>query len=57
MAIFYKDKKISAVYYGTKTIAAIYKGALLVWEAVRSCFGKGYWINELPWDNEEGWTN
>ena len=22
-----------------------------------SAFGNGFWLNELPWDNEDGWTN
>lgn len=57
MAIFFKDKELSAVYYGKKAIVAIYKGARLVWEAIRSCFGKGYYINEHPWDNEDAWKN
>lgn len=57
MAIFKKDKEISAVYYGTKAITAIYHGGRLVWEAVRSCFGKGWWINEYPWDNTDQWNN
>jgi hypothetical protein len=57
MAIFKKDKEITSVYYGTRIIAAIYDGAKLVWEAVRSCFGKGFWVNESSWDNDEGWKN
>lgn len=57
MAIYFKDKEISAVYFGKKAISAIYKGAKLVWSAVSSCFGKGYWINEQPWDNEDAWKN
>lgn len=57
MALFREDKDISAVYYGTKVIQAIYKGGVLVWQAIRSCFGAGYWINEKPWLNQEAWRN
>lgn len=57
MAGYFKDKEFSAVYYGTKIITAIYKGAVLVWEAIRSCFGKGFWVNSAPWKNEDGWKN
>jgi hypothetical protein len=57
MALFFKDKEISSVYFGKQVIAAIYKGGKLLWEAVRSCFGKGYWMNEYPWDNEDTWNN
>lgn len=26
-------------------------------EIVSSCFGSGYWVNEKPWLNNEGWNN
>lgn len=57
MAIFYKDKEITSIYRGNRTISAIYQGAKLVWEAVRSCFGKGFWTNEKPWNNQDAWDN
>lgn len=57
MALYVNDKEISAIYYGRKVISAVYKGGKLVWEAIRSCFGKGWWINNFPWRNEEGWKN
>lgn len=56
--MLYKNKKeISAVYYGSKVITAIYKGTKLVWQAIRSCFGKGFWDNNKPWDNSDSWKN
>lgn len=57
MAIFFKGKEITGVYHGSKAISAIYKGATLVWEAVRSCFGKGFWMNNMPWNNGDKWAN
>lgn len=57
MAIFYKDREITAVYFGSRAISAIYKGTRLIWQALRSCFGGGFWVNEKPWVNEEGWRN
>lgn len=50
-------KDITAVYLGEQAISAIYKGARLVWQAVRSCFGKGFWIDAKPWVNDDGWKN
>ena len=50
-------KELSARYYGRKVITAVYKGTILVWQAVRSCFGAGFWVNEKPWINEEGYRN
>lgn len=55
MAIYKKDKEISAIYYGQKVISAVYYGGRLIWEAVSSCFGKGCWLNDYPWNNEDGW--
>lgn len=57
MAGFFKDKEFDAVYYGERAIAAIYHGAKLVWEAIRSCFGKGFWVNAYPWNSEDAWKN
>lgn len=48
---------MQARYYGTKTISAVYYGAKLVWEAISSCFGSGYWINNRPWSNTDSWRN
>lgn len=33
------------------------EGALLDWVRGRSCFGSGYWDNELGWLNDEPWNN
>ena len=57
MAIRFENKDIVSVFKENKTVQAIYKGARLVWEAIRSCFGKGYYINAYPWDNEDAWKN
>lgn len=48
---------LSVGYLAGKTLSVIYKGGVMVWEAIRSCFGKGYWINAYPWDNEDKWVN
>lgn len=53
--IFKKEKEIVSVFRENKAITAIYKGSRLVWQAIRSCFGAGFWINEKSWINEEGW--
>lgn len=55
--IFFGDKEITLVQLGNKVITQIYLGAKLVWEAIRSCFGSGFWKNETPWSNTEGWKN
>lgn len=48
---------MQARYYGSKAVSAVYYGAKLVWEAISSCFGSGYWINNRPWSNTDAWRN
>lgn len=57
MGIFFNNKEVTAIYLGKRAISAVYRGAKLVWQAIRSCFGKGYWINTYSWDNEDAWRN
>ena len=40
-----------------KIITAVYQGTKLVWQAVRSCFGSGRWIDLKLWIDNEGWKN
>lgn len=57
MALFhYSKEKVGISHDGTAT-EAVYHMGKLVWQAVRSCFGSGHWINEKPWVNGEGWKN
>lgn len=37
-------------------VTAICHMGRLVWEAVSSCFGKG-WNNDLGWNDDDGWSN
>ncbi|WP_270535071.1 MFS transporter [Phocaeicola massiliensis] len=55
MGIVVKEKEVLVIYYGRRAVSAIYKGARLVWMAVRSCFGSGYWDGDKPWDGDEYW--
>lgn len=52
-----KGRNITALVVQGKEIAYFYIGDKLIWQSVRSCFGGGYWINESPWKNDEGWKN
>ena len=55
--IYSNKKEIVALFRQGKPVQAMYKGAHLVWQAIRSCFGSGAWINEKPWINDEVWKN
>ena len=57
MALYKGNKEIDLIYCGRKAISATFQGARMVWQAVRSCFGSGLWINDKPWINDEGWRN
>lgn len=55
--IFKNNKELSTIYLGEKPLVAIYKGARMIWQAVRSCFGRGYWIGSKPWIGTDKWKS
>lgn len=44
-----------------KDVGAIYKGSQLVWvtvyNAIKSCYGSGTWIQDKPWLDNDFWKN
>lgn len=61
MALHKQGEDITAIHkrhkHKWRSIVAVHKGLRLVWEAVRSCYGKGYWIQEKPWVNDDIWKD
>ena len=55
--IKFNFKNIETLYYGKLVIQDIRKGAQIIWEAIKGCFGSGFWKNEKGWMNTEGWRN
>ncbi len=55
--VFFGNKEIEYIRFGNKIVTQIYKGSVLVWEVIKSCFGAGFWKNDAPWSNTEGWKN
>ncbi len=52
---YYQDKEINIKTYGNKLIAYTYLGFKLIWQAIRSCFGAGYWRGDKPWIGKDAW--
>jgi hypothetical protein len=50
-------KEIIELYRGKTPILEMYYGKYLVYQAIRSCFGNGYWISDKPWINSDVWRN
>ncbi len=48
-------KEITGVYIGRRALSAIYVGTRLVWSAISSCFGSGFWRGDKPWSRTDGW--
>lgn len=42
------NKEVTAIRVGERVVSAVYIGARLVWQAVRSCFGAGFWQGDKP---------
>lgn len=57
MSIHIGKHNIDAISVGRKAIVLVYRGKRLIWEGIRSCFGRGLWMNEKPWLNSDGWKN
>lgn len=55
--IYKNEREIVSVFKGNIPITAIYRGSKLVWQAVKSCFGAGFWVDTKPWLNNEAWRN
>lgn len=50
-------KEVVDIHVAGKTGTMLYKERRLVWEAVKSCFGRGMWVDEKGWVNNDGWRN
>lgn len=55
--IYRGDREIESAMFGSRPLGAIYRGVRLLWEAIRSCFGAGFWENGKPWVDTEGWKD
>ena len=54
--------KITEIMTKRYPLKMVYHKGYLVWSKEstpegKSCFGNGYWVNTLPWLNNDGWKN
>ena len=66
-----KQKNITSIYapvkvgenddhkpiFEVKTVSVVYRYGKIIWQAIASCFGRGFWINDNPWVNTDSWKN
>jgi hypothetical protein len=57
MALWYRDKEYAIVWFGQKAVSTIWMNGYKIYEYIKSCFGKGYWINTKEWKNTDAWKN
>ena len=61
MGIYRKGREVTGIHRYGKETSEVWKyinGAWrIVWQAVRSCFGRGFWYNDKPWSNKDFWKN
>jgi hypothetical protein len=54
-------KQVTGIYKGTETgpkvVSAVYLGLKLLWQYIKSCYGRGYWINDKLWSDTDAWVN
>jgi hypothetical protein len=50
-------REVTIVHAFGKMCSFVAQGARLIWQALRSCFGNGSWVNNAPWNNTDGWRN
>lgn len=55
--IYNNGKNISFINAFSKVITYTLIGGNLVWQAIKSCFGLGYWVNNKEWSNNDGYKN
>ena len=53
--LFKGGRKITGIFAEGKVIKGVYYAGRLIWEAIRSCFGYGKWVDKYPWLDKELW--
>lgn len=61
MGLYRNNNETSEIYrfgkYTTEIWSFFNNEWMVVWSAIKSCFGNGFWSNNEPWSNDEPWNN
>lgn len=61
MGIVRNEREVTGIHRMGRTTTEVWKyvgGAWRsVWQYIRSCFGRGFWVNDKPWSNKDVWRN
>lgn len=52
--IINNGKEIVQVNKSGKIITRIVRDGKALYDYIRSCFGRGFWVNDRPWSNKDG---
>ena len=55
MSKLWNNKEIVGKYIGKRVIIEVYRGLKIIWQAINSCFGAGYWRGDKPWNGNDAW--
>ena len=55
--IIRNGKEVIEIRRGNTPIVEMYRGKHLIYQAIRSCFGNGYWVSDKPWISSDVWRN
>ena len=54
---FNNDKEVRGIQHLSNVVTSVYHMGNLVWTAVTSCFGRGFWQADAPWSDVECWQD
>ena len=54
--LWIEGKEVGQLWIGGKPVQALYVGAKLIWEAINSCFGSGFWNKDKSWNRSDAWS-
>ena len=55
--IVWNSKEPGAIHWNGKDMISVHADSKEVWTLFLSCFGRGYWIDELPWVDTDVWVD